>query len=92
MSEPVFLDGLIAKRPHEKAPSFVKARLSFKVDDFIKFLQRYQNKGWVNADLKVSKNGKLYAQLDTWKADENQKQNETKTSEPDPADPDDKPF
>ncbi len=87
MSEPVFLDGMIVKRPHEKAPSFVKARMSFKVADFIKFLKRYQDKGWVNADLKVSKNGKLYAQLDTWKAGENQKQGETKTSEPDEQQP-----
>ena len=62
----VFIDGLIIKRPHENAPDFVKLKLSFKVEELVNFLQQHQKEGWVNADVKVSKNGKIYAALDTW--------------------------
>ena len=32
--EKQFADGLIAKHPGENAPDFVKAKLSFKLDEF----------------------------------------------------------
>ena len=37
-----FPSGIIAKR-HEKAPDFIIANLSFKVDEFIKYLQDNTN-------------------------------------------------
>jgi hypothetical protein len=61
-----FLDGIIFKLPQPKAPDFVKGSLSIKRDEFIKSLQGQPDE-WVNMDLKVSKAGKGYAQLNTYK-------------------------
>lgn len=64
--EKIFIDGMIIKKPHANAPDFVKCSMSFKMVDFIAFARKHQKDGWINADLKVSKDGKLYAELDTW--------------------------
>lgn len=71
-NETVFVDGMILKRPHENAPDFVKLRVSFKVSEIVEFLQANQKEGWVNADIKVSKQGKFYAALDTWQPTQGQ--------------------
>jgi len=65
--DPVFADGFIFKRPREGAPEFVKGALSLKVDEAIAFLQKHNDAGWVNLDLKNSQGGKLYLQLNDWK-------------------------
>jgi hypothetical protein len=62
-----FTKGLIAKKPHDNAPDFVKATLSIKVDEFIEWLGENSNKGWVNIDVKESRGGKWYAELNDWK-------------------------
>lgn len=62
-----FTDGLIFKKPRENAPEFIKGSLSVKVDDFIEYLKKNESNGWVNIDLKVSKEGKYYAELNDWK-------------------------
>lgn len=67
MADVIFADGIIFKLPRQGAPDFVKGSLSFKVDEAIKFLQQHQENGWCNVNLKVSRNGKAYADLDTWK-------------------------
>lgn len=66
----VFIDGLIFKLPDEntkeKAP-WVKGKISVKVSEFIAFLNKYNNNGWVNIDLKKSKEkGTLYLELNRW--------------------------
>lgn len=66
MSDTQFIDGLIVKAPHENAPDFVKAKMSINREQMIKWLQM-QNGDWINADLKVSRNGKWYAAVDDWK-------------------------
>ena len=67
-TEKIFADGLRFELPSEKAPEFIKGRLSFKAPEFIKFLEAHQsNAGWVNVTLKVGQSGKAYAELDTWK-------------------------
>lgn len=65
--EKVFPAGLIYKAPSPRAPAWVKANLSFKVDEFIAWLKQYDNNGWVNVDVKESKGGKLYCELSTYK-------------------------
>ena len=65
--EKQFVDGLIFKAPHTKAPEFVKGSLSIKVEEFKKYLDEHNNNGWVNIDLKESKSGKYYAILNEWK-------------------------
>lgn len=57
------------KRPREGAPDFVKGGISIKVDEFITFLRAHESKGWVNLDLKKSKGGNLYLELNTYKKD-----------------------
>ncbi len=66
MADKIFPDGIIFKKPREGAPDFVKGSLSFKVDEAVAFLKEHQNKGWVNLDLKKSKAGKLYLELNTF--------------------------
>ena len=61
-----FVDGLIVKAPHEKAPSFVKAQISIKVDGLQKWLDSRKEE-WVNIDVKESKGGKWYAAVSTYK-------------------------
>lgn len=61
-----FIDGLIVKAPHERAPEYVKAKLSIKRQELIDWLQKQQG-DWVNADIKVSNGGKWYAAVDDWK-------------------------
>ena len=64
-----FVDGLIVKAPHPKAPDYVKATISIKVEDLGKWLREKYKAGneWVNIDLKESKGGKWYAALSTYK-------------------------
>lgn len=66
MSDIKFIDGLIAKAPHERAPEYVKAKLSLKRAELIAWLQQ-QDGEWINADIKVSQSGKWYAAVDDWK-------------------------
>lgn len=61
-----FIDGLIVKAPHERAPEYVKAKLSIKREELIAWLQQ-QDGDWINADIKVSQNGKWYCAADDWK-------------------------
>lgn len=91
MSDIVFLDGLIVKKP-EGAPDFVIAKLSIKREELITFLQN-QEGDWLNADIKESKAGKFYAALDTWKPDGQQQRQanpdntNTGATTDDPSDP-----
>lgn len=66
MSDAKFIDGLIAKAPNERAPEYVKAKLSLKRAELIAWLQQ-QDGELINADVKVSQNGKWYAAVDNWK-------------------------
>lgn len=59
--------GMIFKKPREGAPDFVKGHISFKVEEAVPWLQANVNNGWVNVDIKKSKEGKLYLQLNEWK-------------------------
>ena len=61
----VFGEGIFFKTK-ESAPSFVMGSVSIKVDEFITFLKDNVKKGWVNMDLKLSKKGTHYFQVDTW--------------------------
>lgn len=60
------LNGVIVKNPRDGAPSYVIGSLSFKVEEFTASLKENEKNGWVNANLKMSAEGKLYLQLDLW--------------------------
>mgnify|MGYP003333693794 CR=1 FL=1 len=70
-----FVNGLIVKAPHEKAPDFVKASISIKVADLGQWLREKYKAGeeWVNIDVKESKGGKWYAAVSTYKKEEKPK-------------------
>lgn len=61
-----FVDGLIVKTPNEKAPQWVKANISIKREELIDWLQKKQG-DWINLQMKESKNGGLYVEVDNWK-------------------------
>jgi hypothetical protein len=63
--EKVFADGFIFKRG-EKAPDFVVGNLSIKTEDATAFLRKHDKNGWVNLQIKTSKEGKHYMELDTF--------------------------
>lgn len=63
--EPIFPDGLIIKQ-NQNSPEWVIGKLSINVDELIPFLTTHQKKGWVNLEMKISKSGKPYCELDTW--------------------------
>ena len=74
-----FVEGLFVKAPHPKAPDFVKAQISIKVEDLGKWLRaKYKeslaNEGWINLDVKESKGGKWYAAVSNYKPKEGGKQ------------------
>ena len=69
-NEKEFPKGIIFKKPNDGAPDFVKGSLSFKVDEFVEYLQKNVYKEWVNLDLKLSKSGKLWLDLNDRKARE----------------------
>jgi len=69
--EPIFADGVFFDRPREGAPSFIKGKMSIEPKKLIAFLEANKQylspKGWLNLDLKESKTGNLYFQVNTWK-------------------------
>ena len=65
MSETKFPEGIFAK---EGNVGFVTAKLSFKTEEFIKYLKANTNdKGYCNIDVLKSKKGGLYCSLNDWK-------------------------
>lgn len=79
MSDTNFINGLIVKAPNPKAPDFVKASLSIKREELIAWLQAQQGE-WINADVKVSRNGKWYCAVNEWKPKDDRQP--TRTSAP----------
>lgn len=73
----IFPNGLIFKEPRSGAPEYIKGSLSVICEEFITFL-RSQSDDWVNIDLKISKSGKAYAQLNTWKPETKQSSGQPK--------------
>lgn len=71
MSDIKFVDGLMVKDKHEKAPDFVKCHISIKRKELIAWLSSESDE-WINLDVKRSKGGKLYAEVNTWKPENRQ--------------------
>lgn len=65
-NEAKFVDGLIIKAPRQGAPDFVKGSISIKRQELINWLSQ-ETEDWVNVDIKESKKGKWYGQVNTWK-------------------------
>ena len=65
---PYFVNGLMAKKPNEKAPDFVKCNLSIKREELIAWLSE-KDSDWINVDIKESgRTLNWYAEVNTWEA------------------------
>ncbi len=84
MSDVQFVDGLMVKKPHSNAPDFVKASLSIKREDLINWLQG-QSGEWINVDVKESKKGSWYAQVNDWEPAGGQNQSPAQPQSPSPS-------
>ena len=95
MNEKEFVNGLIIKAPHENAPEFVKCKISMKREELIEWLQN-RDGDWVNLDVKVSQQGKWYAEVDDWRPNQSGSQpqgdSQSQASQPDDDFDDDIPF
>lgn len=68
MSEINFPNGIKFEKPKEGTPDFIKGKISINVLDFSMWMEANKNeRGWINIDLKKSKEGKLYLQLNDYK-------------------------
>lgn len=74
-NEPQFVDGMIVKKPRAGAPDFIKASISIKKEEFFPFLQKHEG-NWLNIDIKESRGGKWYAQVNTWKPEKKEENHE----------------
>lgn len=63
-----FVKGMYFEKPKAGTPEWIKGKISCKVADLIPYLESNKNGGgYVNIDLKKSKGGKYYLQLNIWK-------------------------
>ena len=69
--EQKYINGLFVYAPHEKAPDFVKAKLSINVERLQEWLSENKalanEKGFISIDIKEGRDKKWYAQVDNWK-------------------------
>lgn len=66
MSDKKFVPGLFVDKPNDKAPDFVKMKISIKRKDLGNFL-RGETEDYINIDVKEAKSGKWYAEVNDWK-------------------------
>ena len=66
MVDKVFVDGLMAKKPNDRSPEWVKCNISIKREELSAWLAG-QNDEWINVQVCESKGGKWYAEVDSWK-------------------------
>ncbi|MEE8207860.1 MAG: hypothetical protein V3T88_02750 [Nitrosomonadaceae bacterium] len=81
MNDPKFMNGLIFKLPRDNAPDFVKGSLSIRREELITVLADMTDE-WINLDLKVSKAGKAYAQINEFKPQSRQDEAIAKSQPP----------
>ena len=66
MTEKVFVNGLMAKKPRDNAPEWVKCNLSIQREELVAWLTE-QTGDWINAQVCESRNLNWYTEVDTWK-------------------------
>lgn len=73
MSDKEFVPGLFFKPPHQNAPDYVRCAVAIDRKKLGNWL-RGKEDDWVNLDVKVSRDGKWYAQVNNWKPQSQQQQ------------------
>jgi hypothetical protein len=65
--EKIFADGMTFKLPHTNAPEFIVGSLYVHLKKFNEFAEKHVNaRGYVNMQIKESKKGSHYVELDQW--------------------------
>jgi hypothetical protein len=65
--EKQFAEGISFRFPRENAPAWVKGSIFIRVRDAINFLEKHDSEsGFITIDVKESKGGKLYCELNSW--------------------------
>lgn len=68
MSDKIFPKGISIRKPSDNAPDFIKSNIGINVAEFLDWAEQHMDsRGWVNLDLKLSKEGKQYLELNTFK-------------------------
>ena len=69
MEEREFTKGIFSKAPSGNAPDFIKAKMSFRLEEAIPYLQEKAASGeqWLNCEIRSSKAGKWFVCVDDWK-------------------------
>ena len=66
----IFVNGLISKKVSDKAPEWILGALSINVESLTNWLnttgKQVQSNGWINLNIKKSKDGKRYIEVDTY--------------------------
>ena len=81
MTDPIFPNGIRVFPPREGAPEFVKGALSIETNKFCAWLGQ-QPEPTVRLDIKQSRNGKWYLQLNTWKPKNAETQDDATDGQP----------
>ncbi len=75
MAEKQFVDGLRVKERSDRTPDWIKMQLAINREQLIAWLQN-RTEQWIDIDIKESKAGKMYCEVNTWKP-ENSNQTES---------------
>ena len=72
--EKFFVVGLLVLLPDDKAPDFVKLKLSLKLDELGAWISTQKREDssleWINIEIKEGRSGKWYAERNMWKPPE----------------------
>ncbi len=67
-TEKKFADGIRFETPRPKAPHWIKGHIAVNMAKFAPWAEANQDeRGWLNLDVKESKKGSLYVELDTYR-------------------------
>jgi hypothetical protein len=84
MADIQFAEGLYFNEPHANAPDFIKGKLSVQKEKFMAWLDATDtnDKGYINLDIKMSRDGKPYIAVDTWVPNQPQDQQQAPQATP----------
>jgi hypothetical protein len=87
-------EGMFVDNPPTNAPSYLKAKVSVNVEKFLLWARQNVNaKGYINIDVKESKDGKLYLSVNTWQKPATETEGPVEAIDlPDDIKPEDLPF
>ena len=70
-NDPCFINSFVCKKAKGERTSFVITQIGIKIEDALEEIaelakSEHCSKGWLNIEIKESKNGNIYAQHNTW--------------------------